>query len=294
MTSTKVFLSTMGRVVDPEDAKISVFDRGFLYGDSVYETLRTTGGKALEFPRHMKRLAMSAASIGFVVPHSNEEIAAAIAATHTETGNEESYVRVVVTRGSGPIALDPRTSASPTLVVMVAPLRLPSPADYERGVAVVVVSVDKRVGGLVDPGIKTGNYLANILALQTAIDRRGDDAILCSPSGEIAEGSTSNVFLVRDRQIRTPHVETGLLAGITRAIICEIAAGTESPVEEGNVSLAELRAADEIFLTSSVRGVMPVTRLDGQTVSGGTIGPVTQLIRARYDDYLVDAGKNES
>lgn len=286
MPATKVYLSTVRAAVDPEDAKISVFDRGFLYGDSVYETLRTAGGRPLEFPRHYERLVRSGLGIGLVLPFSQAEVLAAIAEAHRAAENDESYVRVVVTRGAGPIALDPRKSEVPTLVVIVQPLALPDAVTYERGVHVVVVDVVKGGGGLVDPGIKTGNYLANILALRQAIERGGDDAILCNAQGEVAEGATSNLFLVQDGALVTPHLQAGLLAGITRQAVCELATAAGFPPHERRVAVDELRAADELFLTSSVRGIMPVTQLDGAPVGEGRVGPVTLRLREQYERYL--------
>jgi branched-subunit amino acid aminotransferase/4-amino-4-deoxychorismate lyase len=285
--TTKVYLSTVGAPVDPEDAKVSVFDRGFLYGDSVYETMRTAaGGKPVELARHLERLRRSGSGIGLTIPFSAEHLADVIARTHAAAGNDESYVRLIVTRGRGPIMLDPRQSGDPTLVVLVQPLELPARAMYERGLAVVIVAVDKAGGGLVDPEIKTGNYLNNIIALRRAIERGGEDAILCTSAGEVAEGATSNVFMVAGNELRTPDLRTGLLPGITRQVVCELAAEIGHPARESVVHPDELRAADEVFLTSSVRGIMPVTRLDGALVGAGTVGPITRLLSERYAQYI--------
>jgi len=285
MPATKVYLSTLGRPVDPADAKISVFDRGFLYGDSVYETMRTVGGRAVELERHLARLHHSAEGIGLQIPFSEDEIRSAIARTHGEAGNEESYVRLVVTRGAGPIALDTRLSESPTLVVIVQPLQLPAKEVYARGIVALVVAVDKAGAGL-DPGIKSGNYLSNILALRTAIAAGAEDAILCNRRGEISEAATSNVFMVSGTRVRTPHLGAGLLAGITRQVVVELVKAAGFTFEDGPIRPEELRAADEVFLTSSVRGIMPVTRLGDAPVGEGVVGPVTRALRARYDDYL--------
>jgi branched-chain amino acid aminotransferase len=291
MTSTKVYLSTYGAPVDPEDAKVSVFDRGFLYGDSVYETMRTAGGgKPVELERHLERLRRSAAGIGLSIPFSAAHIGDVVARTHAATGNAESYLRVIVTRGRGPIMLDPRRSGEPTLVVVAQPLELPDRAAYERGLAVVLVQVDKAGGGLVDPEIKTGNYLSNIIALRQAIERGGEDAILCTSAGEVAEGATSNVFLVAGGTLRTPDLRTGLLPGITRQVVCELALQAGHPPVECVVRPDELRGAQEVFLTSSVRGIMPVTRIDGAPVGAGTVGPVTRELLERYAGYIADWG----
>lgn len=286
MPGTKVYLSSVGHPVDPQDAKISVFDRGFLYGDSVYETMRTAGGKALELERHLDRLDRSAQGIGLEIPFDHEALREAIEQTHAATSNDESYVRVIVTRGAGPIALDPRKSEDPNLVILVQPLNLPPAEQYERGIKVVVVDVEKAGGGLVDPAFKTGNYLNNILALRQAISRGGDDAIMCNAAGDVAEGATSNVFVVHGERVSTPSLDTGLLPGITREVVCELARALGYEVGHRRISPAELRDADEVFLTSSVRGIMPVTTLDGAPVGEGTVGPVTRRLLDRYRDYI--------
>ncbi|MBC8073177.1 MAG: aminotransferase class IV family protein, partial [Deltaproteobacteria bacterium] len=152
----------------------------------------------------------------------------------------------------------------------------------------IVCTTKTQHSGL-DPAIKSGNYLGSILALRQAIAEGGDDAILCNAAGEIAEGATSNVFFVKDGELVTPDLQAGLLAGITREVVCELAAELEVPVLARRVQPDQLRAADEVFMTSSVRGIMPVTRLDGRVVGGGVAGPVTTRLRQRYDRYIADA-----
>jgi branched-subunit amino acid aminotransferase/4-amino-4-deoxychorismate lyase len=289
MSSTKVYLSTTGAPVDPEHARISVFDRGFLYGDSVYETMRTAGGSALDLPRHLARLRRSGDGIGLTIPWSDEALADAITRTHLASGNDESYVRVVVTRGVGPLMLDPRRSEDPTLVVIVQPLTVPTAEAYRTGLSAVIVSQTKTGGSLLDPAIKSGNYLGSILALRQAIASGGEDAILCTPDGEIAEGATSNVFFVAQGELFTPDLQAGLLAGITREVVCELAAAAGLPLHQARVLPEQLRAADEVFLTSSVRGIMAVTRLDGVTIGDGTAGPITQRLSQDYARYLAAA-----
>lgn len=284
--ATKVFLSTHPEPVDPADAKISVFDRGFLYGDSVYETMRTAGGLPLELQRHLDRLRRSGDGIGLSIPFSDATLRDAIARTHEATQNDESYVRLVVTRGSGMLALDPRTSEDPLLVVMVKPLALPAEDAYVRGLRAVIVEMAKNAGSSLDPTIKSGNYLSNILALRQAIDRGGDDAIMCNLDGAVSEGATSNVFLVEGGQVLTPHLRTGLLPGITRLTVCELSESIGLPVLETTIAPDQLRAAQEVFLTSSIRGIMPVTQLDGVMVGNGEAGPITRRLHEAYQAYI--------
>jgi branched-chain amino acid aminotransferase len=293
--STKVFVASgggPGRICDPENATISVFDRGFLYGDSVYETMRTAGGRPFELDGHLKRLHHSADGIGLRLRTADESLADAIARTHHASGNDESYVRVMVTRGTGPLMLDPRSSGEPTLVIVVQPLVLPTREAYEAGIFAVVVDMTKGDGSL-DPTIKSGNYLANVLALREAIAAGGDDAIMKNAAGDIAEGATSNLFIVTSDagvpQLRTPSIDTGVLEGITRRVVGQLARGLGLPPIEGRITPDELRGADEVFLTSSVRGIMPVTCIDGHPVGTGTAGPVWRRLHAAYSTYLDEA-----
>ena len=283
---SKVYLSTVGRPVDPGEATVSVFDRGFLYGDSVYETLRTAGGRPVEMARHLERLRRSAAGIGLEIPFTDEALRAAVAATHAASDNPDSYVRVIVTRGTGPLMLDPRVSTTPLLVVLVQELKLPAPALYEAGLAVRIVDIHKISARSLDPTLKTGNYLNSIQALRQAAASAAEDAILCSPAGDVAEGATSNVFMVRAGELVTPALATGLLEGITRALVLALARALGLVCHEAKIWPDELRAADEVFLTSSVRGVMPVTQLDGQPVGDGGVGPVTRRVLVRYQQYI--------
>ena len=286
---TKVYLSTAGRPLEPGEASVSVFDRGFLYGDSVYETLRTAGGNAVEITRHLDRLRRSGLGIGLEIPFSDADLRAAIAETHAATGNPDSYVRVMVTRGAGPLQLDPRVSATPVLVVLVQELKLPTAKLYETGLSVRIVDVHKISARSLDPTLKTGNYLNSIQALRQAAESAAEDAIMCNAAGHVAEGATSNVFMVKDGRVLTPSLATGLLEGITRALVMRLAADVGIPASEGVVWPDELRAADEVFLTSSVRGLMPVTTLDGQALGVGP-GPVTRRLMARYQEYIDSVG----
>jgi branched-chain amino acid aminotransferase len=288
--TTKVYLSTHGRVLDPEHATISVFDRGFLYGDSVYETLRTAGEGVFELEAHLQRLRRSAAGIAFELPFSDADIADAIAQTLAAARNPKSRVRVIVTRGTGPIALDTRVAESPVLVVLVTPLEQLDPAVRMRGISAIVVDrQDFFRQGLI--GLKTGNYLGNILALHQAHDQGADDAILCNAEREVAEGSTSNLFLVLDGHVHTPSLASGLLAGITRDLIIRLFdERLGMKVVERAVRVDELARADELFLTSSIRGVMPVTTLDGVAVGDGTAGPLTRRVIEVYDAFLSEQG----
>ncbi len=289
----KVYMSTAGRPLDPAEATISVFDRGFLYGDSVYETLRTAGGAFVDMRRHLERLRTSAAGIGLEVPYTDQEIRRIVRETCEAAANPDSYIRIVLTRGTGALMIDPRVSGDPQLVVIVKVLKQPPLALYERGISAAIVDVLKPGRRQLDPSLKTGNYLNSILALQEAIDGDAEDAILCNAAGAVAEGATSNVFMVSGGRVLTPSFETGLLKGITRTVVVELAESQGLEVLETTIMPDQLRAADEVFLTSSVRGVMPVTRLDGVAVKDGAVGPVTRRLLHAYREYIDAVARGE-
>jgi branched-chain amino acid aminotransferase len=273
-----------GKVCLPEAAKISVFDRGFLYGDSVYETIGTAHGRLFAARDHLDRLERSAMRIGLRVP-PRADIERAIADTVEAAGNVESRVRVVLTRGSGKLDLDPASVDDTQLVVIVFPLGPPSPEMYAKGVAVAIVSITRNSPSAIDPAVKSGNYLNNVLALGEARRRMGAyEAILCGADGSVAEGSTSNVFTVVAGEVRTPPLEVGILDGITRAKVLELCRKGGLRVVETRIFPDDLRAAEEVFITSATRGVLPVTRVDDRVIGAGLPGPLTKKLMALYEE----------
>jgi branched-chain amino acid aminotransferase len=279
--SIRVFIR--GHVCLPEEAMISVFDRGFLYGDSVYETIGTAYGRLFAARDHLARLERSAARIALRPPR-REEIEAAIRQTVEAAGNAESRVRVILTRGAGKLDLDPAASDDTQLVVIVFPLGAPTAAMVADGVAVAIVSIERNSPQAIDPAVKSGNYLNNVLALGEARRRFGAyEAILCAADGSVAEGASSNIFLVAGGRVATPSSEVGILDGITRAKVIDLCRDNGIPLDERRLSPDELRAADEAFITSATRAVLPVTRIDGQPVGTGKPGPITQRLGALYD-----------
>jgi branched-chain amino acid aminotransferase len=272
-----------GQICLPDDAKVSVFDRGFLYGDSVYETIGTVRGRLFALSDHLDRLERSAQRLSLRLP-PRASIERAILDTVAAAGNAESRVRVMVTRGGGKLDLDPGSADEPRLVVIVGPLGGPTPQMYDEGVAVAIVSVTRNSPGAMDPAIKSGNYLNNVLALSEARrDPSVHEAILLSASGSVAEGASSNVFAVAGGQLRTPALSVGILEGITRGRVIALARQDGLSCQELDpMSPEELRTADEVFLTSAARGILPVTRVDGRPVGAGTPGPVTRRMMALY------------
>ena len=281
-----------GQICAPELAKVSVFDRGFLYGDSVYETIGTVRGRLFAFAEHLERLERSAQRIGLRMP-PRSEVAQAILDTIKASENAESRVRVMLTRGAGKMDLDPASVDDTQLVVIVSPLAAPTPEMYEKGVSVAVVSVHRNSPQAMDPSVKSGNYLNNVLALGEARRRSGAyEAILCASDGTIAEGATSNVFVIQGGQVQTPALEVGILDGITRSKVIELCETNGIPILQTRITPRELRDADEVFITSATRGVLPVTRVDDDVVGAGVPGPVTTRLTQLYND-LTYRGDNE-
>ncbi|HWM87247.1 MAG TPA: aminotransferase class IV, partial [Kofleriaceae bacterium] len=278
-------------ITDRESAVISIFDRGFLYGDSVYEVLRTSGGRLVDLDRHLERLRRSAAGIELTMP-APENLGRAIAETLDATQNPESYLRIMVTRGGGPITLDIRTPEEPSLVLVAAPLVMPASELYERGASLAIVGVERTSARAFDPAVKSGNYLNNIMALAEAKRAGAYEAIMCSPDGRVAEGSTSNLFVWGGGgRLATPALATGLLPGITRQRIIDLARAADLTVEEADLRPDDVRGADEAFITSSIRGVMPVSSVDGRPIGDGTPGPTTRRLMQLYAGYLADVAR---
>jgi branched-chain amino acid aminotransferase len=243
----------------------------------------------VDLERHLERLERSAARLRFP-PIDLTQLHGELTEALRVAANPDAYVRVVVTRGRGPIGLDPALAGPPCRVIYVQPLRLPAPEVYARGLSAAIVAVERVSARALDPRVKSGNYLNGILALAEARERGADEAILCNPEGFVAEASAANVFVVAGGRVSTPWVVSGLLEGITRQRVLELGVVA---IEEGDVHPDELRGADEVFITSSIRGIVPITRLDDQPVGAGGVGPLTRRVMDAYDAFLADvaAGK---
>lgn len=288
-----IAVSIDGQLVEPDEARISIFDHGFLFGDSVYEVVRTRRGVPVTLDEHLERLRASAAEIYLDLPWSHDDLRAAVRRVLDAAGNDESYLRVIVTRGVGEISLLPDSCEKPGLIVLVRPLPVPPPSVAEQGLAVVVSGRVRNDQRALSPAAKTGNYLNNVLALVEARRDGADDAILLNPAGHVAEGTTSNVFFVEGDALRTPSLDCGILAGITRSLLVEALRGDGVEVEEGEYPVERLLGADEAFLTSTVRGVAPIRSLDGKPVGAGRPGPVARRVAEVYErelDRLATAG----
>jgi branched-chain amino acid aminotransferase len=272
-----------GRLSDQKDAVVSVFDHGFLYGEGIYETLRTYNGEPFLFERHMQRLRTSADMLALRVPLSDDEIERRFRDTVRAAGlggdlSQEAYIRILVTRGVGELSYDPSGCPDPTVVVIVKPHVAPPAEVFAKGVRVALVPIVRNHPGSVSPLIKSNNLLNNALAMQEALRRGGFEGIMRNHKGELAECTQSNLFIVKQGAALTPPIDAGLLPGITRAYLFEIGAELGIPVREQVLEDADLFGADECFLTSTTREVLAIVQVDDAKIGAGVPGPVTRAL----------------
>jgi len=276
-----------GHVSDQEHASISIFDHGFLYGEGVYETLRTYNGQPFLFERHMRRLRKSAGMLALSVPLTDTEMDARFRETMRAAGlgdapDREAYIRILLTRGIGELTYDPAATPTPSVVVIVKPNVHPPREVFERGVKVSIVGVVRNHPGTVNPLIKSNSLLNNALAMQEALRNGGYEGVMRNYKGELAECTQSNLFIVKDGAALTPPLDAGLLPGITREFLFEIGATAGIPVREAVLKDGDLLGADEAFLTSTTRELVPIVQVDDRTIGKGTPGPVTQALLEAY------------
>jgi branched-chain amino acid aminotransferase len=276
-----------GRVSDQEHAVISIFDHGFLYGEGVYETLRTYNGQSFLFDRHMRRMRNSARMLALDIPLTDAQIDDRFQETVRAAGlggspDREAYIRILVTRGIGELTYDPAATPVPSIVVIVKPNVDPPRDAFEKGVKVSLVGVVRNHPGTVNPVIKSNSLLNNALAMQEALRRGAFEGVMRNYKGELAECTQSNLFVVKDGAALTPPVDAGLLPGITREFLFEVGAEVGIPVREAVLKDADLLGADESFLTSTTREVVPIVQVDDRAVGSGKPGPVA---RALLDGY---------
>ena len=275
-----------GQMGTEEDRLLSPLDQGFLFGASVYETIRTYDGVPFVLERHLERLRESAEALGIDIDVSTETLTERIHATLEDAGNAESSIRVVISAGVG--AIDYRTGSArkPTVVIIVRPLPDYPESLYCEGAKAAFATVMRASTGNLSPRIKSSNLLNNMMALRQAHDKGAYEALLLNARGEVCEGSMSNVFIVRDGVITTPPLSSGLLEGITREHVIVIAQANSIEFEEKTCTPEDLLGADEVFITASARQVVPIVQVDETTIGDGKPGPVTQEIMKSYQDHV--------
>ena len=280
----KVWLD--GKLVDKDDAKISVFDHGTLYGDGVFEGIRIYGGRIFLCEAHVDRLYRSAKLIRLAIPYTKQELTEAMQEAVEANACVDGYIRLVVTRGEGTLGLSPFKCPQPSVFIIADSIELYPQEMYDQGMAVIIAKTLRTSASMIDPSIKSLNYLNNILAKIEAIDAGVAEAIMLNEAGHVAECTGDNLFIVKDGAVISPPPEAGLLIGITRRGVMDLATKLGIDVIERNVAPADLYEADECFLTGTAAEVISVTRIDEKPIGGGTPGPITQRLRGAFREFI--------
>jgi len=271
-----------GQLYSKEDAKVSVYDHGLLYGDGVFEGIRSYSGKVFRMEAHLDRLWNSAKAILLKIPMSREKMAEAIEKTLAVNGIQDGYIRVVVTRGAGSLGLDPNRCSNPQVIIITDHISLYPEELYRKGLEIVTVSVARNHPAALSPRIKSLNYLNNILAKIEGALAGCVEALMLNHKGEVAECTGDNIFLVRGGELHTPSLESGILEGITRDVVIELAREAGITVRELPLTKHDVYIADECFLTGTAAEVVPVVKVDGRPIGCGVPGPITRSLSERF------------
>jgi branched-chain amino acid aminotransferase len=277
---TKVYIN--GKLFDKNDAKISVYDHGLLYGDGVFEGLRVYSGKVFRLREHIDRLFESARSIHLEIPINREQMTEAVRSTVKVNNKNDGYIRLLVTRGAGSLGLDPRKTTDPQVIIIVDDITMYPPELYQNGLEIVTAATIRNHPAALSPRIKSLNYLNNIMAKIEGIRAGCLEALMLNHKGEIAECTGDNVFLVKRGVLRTPPLDAGILEGVTRNAVIELAEAANIPVEQIALTRHDVFASDECFLTGTAAEVIPVVKCDGRTIGAGKPGAVTCQLRERF------------
>ncbi len=280
---TRIYVD--GVITAAEDARVPVLDHGFLLGDSIYEVLWWHRGVLVQEREHMERLIESGRRLYLELDTEPEALVQAIHETVAATGatsDDDAYVRLIVTRGSGPLGLGFMDIERQSVVVIVAPANQPTAEAWERGVRMTIVARRRNPTMALDPGAKTGNYLNNVLALHEARLAGADDGLMLNEDGHVTEATTANVYMVQDGALVTPPLDAGILKGTTRTRILDLCATHGIEAYERVIRPDDLERADELFVSSSVKGVLPVTSVDGRAIGDGRPGPLTRRLRSLF------------
>ena len=273
-----------GTITPADRAMVPVFDHGFVYGEGVYEVMRTYHRVPFLYDRHMRRMRQSAERLMLAIPFDDGTLLAWIEQTIAAAGElTEAYIRVMVTRGVGELSYDLAATPEPTVVIMVKPFEPLPPEHYTNGMRLALVDTLRNHPRSVNPLIKANNLLNNALAMRAAQRVGGEEALMCNYRGEITECAMSNFFLVRGGAVLTPPSDAGMLEGVTRALVFELGQELGIDVRETTLLPKDLDTADEMFITSTTRGISPVVNVDGRAVGTGTPGPITQRLIERYE-----------
>jgi branched-chain amino acid aminotransferase len=272
------------KLVDKEQANVSVFDHGLLYGDGVFEGIRVYSGKIFELDAHLRRLWDSAKCIRLTIPMNPDQMKDALEQT-VQANSRVSYIRLLVTRGVGDLGLNPFLCKRASVIIIAAHIQLYPQELYEKGLKVVSVSTVRNHPMAIPPQVKSLNYLNNLLAKIEALDAGADEAIMYNHEGFVAEASGDNIFIVRNGVVYVPPIQAGSLEGITRQVVMRLAAKENLPVVEKNLTRFDLYVADEFFLTGTGAEVIGVVEIDKRIIGDGKPGPITKLLRKKFFEY---------
>jgi branched-chain amino acid aminotransferase len=275
-----------GEIVDATRARIPVTDHGLLYGDGIFEGLRIRGRRVFRLERHLDRFEVGARVLGLALPGGRDAVRRIVLETARAFGEDEAYVRLIATRGEGALGVDPTTCHAPRIVCIVDHIRLYPEEKRARGIDLVTSSWRRPPADVLDPRVKSLNYLNNVLAKAEARRRGADEALLLNVRGDVAEAAVANVFAVRDGTLLTPPGSDGALEGINRMTVLELAGPLGIPAWEATLGRFDLHAAAEVFLTGSGAGLVPVRSLDGEAIGAGVPGPVFAKIEAAFLDAV--------
>ena len=289
--SPKVYIS--GKLYDKADAKISVYDHGLLYGDGVFEGIRAYSGRVFRLKQHVDRLYESAQAIHLEIPMKREEMAAAIVDTLANNKLADAYIRLVVTRGAGSLGLDPRKTTDPQVIIITDHISLYPEELYEHGLKIITAATIRNHPNAVNPRIKSLNYLNNILAKIEGTKAGCLEALMLNHKGEVAECTGDNIFVVHGGKIHTPSIDAGILEGITRDAVIELARAAGNTVIERTMDRHDVYTADECFLTGTAAEVIPVVECDGRVIGTGQPGPITRELRQRFQSPGARRAMNE-
>ena len=276
-----------GKYFSKEDAKISVYDHGLLYGDGVFEGMRTYSNKVFRLGEHIDRLYESARAILLTIPMSKQEMIDAVKKTVELSGLSDSYIRLVVTRGSGSLGLDPNRTSDPQVIIIVDLIALYDRKYYDEGLKIITASTIRNHPAALSPRIKSLNYLNNIMDKLEGLQAGCMEAIMLNHKGEVAECTGDNIFIVKRGQLLTPSADSGILEGITRNAILELANTLKIPARETTLTRHDLLVADECFLTGSAAEVIPVVSIDSRPIGDGKVGPTTKQLMTEFKKLVV-------
>jgi branched-chain amino acid aminotransferase len=271
-----------GKLVKKEEAKISVFDHGVLYGDGVFEGIRCYNCLVFKLKEHIDRLYCSAQAISLQIPMKKQEMQKAVVDTLKANHLKDAYIRLVVTRGVGDLGLDPRNCSKPTIFIIADKIRLYPQELYKQGLTIVTVATRKNIPESLSPQIKSLNYLNNILAKIEAINAGVPEAVMLDQNGFVTECTGDNIFIIKNKVLKTPPVYVGILNGVTRSSVLEVASKVGLKVQECMLTRFDLFTADEMFLTGTAAEVISVVKMDSRLINDGKVGPLTLKLTEEF------------